>query len=199
MLAVLAVSLVELLALRGMLTRIESEETSHRIARAGRLLELRQQQKAVTITEFAIWDEAYDFASNPKAHRFDNFVRENYTDWLPSRYGDRIIRIWNRKHETLLNWADSGLAGTDLWIPSEQLIAATDRLRTFGGFISTPHGLFLVGASVILRVSDDQATAEPNGYVLAAPPVLAAADPTNYDYVNAWFAEARGCENIHNV
>jgi hypothetical protein len=36
-----------------------------------------------------------------------------------------------------------------------------------------------------------------HGYALAAPPVLAAADPTNYGYVNAWFAEARGCENIH--
>ena len=169
--AVVVVSLVELLAVHGMLVRVEVEETSRRIARARRALELREERKAATVVEFAIWDEAYDFASHPGAGRFANFVRENYTDWLPAHYGDRIIRIWNRKHQLLVSWTDSSLAATDLGIPSDELIAATERLRTFGGFVSTRHGLFLVGASVILRVSDDQATAEPNGFVLAAQPV----------------------------
>jgi two-component system cell cycle sensor histidine kinase/response regulator CckA len=172
-LAVLVVSLVELLALHRMLTRVEAEDIAHRAARAHRSLERHKQQKANTVMEFAIWDEAYDFVSNPGAPRFENFLSENYTGWLPARYGDRIIRIWNRKHEALLNWTDSSLV-SDLRIPSENLIAATERLRTFGGFVSTIHGLFLVGSSVILRVSDDQATAEAKGYVLAAQPVDAA-------------------------
>src|SRR5512132_3249991 len=72
LLAVLAVSLIELFTIHRMLTRVEAEDTSHRVTRARRALERLKQSKANIITEFAMWDEAYDFASDPTARRFDH-------------------------------------------------------------------------------------------------------------------------------
>jgi sensor domain CHASE-containing protein len=170
-LAVLIASLVELLALRGMHNRIEGENIAHQVTRARRALELRQQQKAAIITEFANWDEAYDYASNPHRPGSDAFIQDNYIGWLPVRYGDRVIKIWNRKRETLLSWSDSGFAGLDRRLPADEIIATTVRLRTAGGFLRTSRGLFLAGAAVILRSSDEQMLGEANGVVFAAQPV----------------------------
>jgi PAS domain S-box-containing protein len=170
-LAVLLVSLAQVVATDRMLDGVQSQEITRRVSRARRALELRQQQKAAIISEFAVWDDAYRFADHPQGPGAARFIQENYIGWLPARYNDRVIRIWNRRHESLLSWADSSVAGVDRSIPSEAVIAATERSKTSGGFLMTPRGLFLVGTSVILPSSDQTLSGVSHGYVMAAQPV----------------------------
>lgn len=170
-LAVLLVSLAQVIATDRMLDGVELQEITRRVSRARRALELRQQQKAAIVSEFALWDDAYRFADHPRAPGAAEFIQENYIRWLPARYSDRVIRIWNKRHESLVSWADSSVAGVDHSIPSEAIIAATERTKTNGGFLLTSRGLFLVGSSVILPSADQTLSGVSNGYVMAAQPV----------------------------
>jgi signal transduction histidine kinase/ActR/RegA family two-component response regulator len=155
------------LALRSIVGKVEAENQRDRLARAAALFAMEAQAAKDRVEEYAFWDDTWEYAQAPDAPGAAEFVRENYIEWFPERYGDDLIRIWDRNGRLLVSWTgpDAG-AG---WVPDEE--ALFDLVRQplgVGGFYPAPTGPMLVGAAAIQHTDYEARHEAPNGYILIA-------------------------------
>ncbi|MEK7667146.1 MAG: ATP-binding protein [Gemmatimonadota bacterium] len=156
------------------LRRIEDEDVVAAVTRARLLLQRQGIRHAETIREYAWWTETWTYIDAPRTPQAERFIRENYVDWLPGQYGDRFIAIWSADRRRVFLWADSSALGVESAFEGPGAFDAVDRMRSMGGFVTTPRGLFLAAFSVVVRTEDVTAAGPSHGYAAIARPVTEA-------------------------
>ncbi|MEW5762932.1 MAG: CHASE4 domain-containing protein, partial [Bacillota bacterium] len=67
---------------------------------AVRLLEGAGRQMLATLEDYAIWNETYDQIDLQEA----GWLAENFTDWLPSHFGFRLIALLDRQGQPVYTY-----------------------------------------------------------------------------------------------
>ena len=169
--AFLILALSESLAVRSIRDRVESQEIARRVHRAKRLFERRAASKANLISEFSFWDDTWDMVNAPTTPSSREHIRENFLEWLPERYGDRLIEIWNKEKEPVWSWLDTATVGTHAEIDREDVFRQLETERLTAGYIRGSRGLMLLASALVLREWDQTLQGPSNGFLLAAEPI----------------------------
>jgi PAS domain S-box-containing protein len=136
-----------------------------------RHLERLAETREMTAREYAWWDDTWDFIDRPSGPAAERFIRDNYVDWIPRQYGERVMAIWARDRRLVWSWADPEWRGAEAGIAAGGLFDFLDRRRSVGGLLRTDRGLFLVAASVVVRSSDQTGLGPWHGYLVFANPM----------------------------
>jgi signal transduction histidine kinase/ActR/RegA family two-component response regulator len=166
---ILAVS--EWVAVRHIRDQVESEDIARRVHRARRLFTRRAESKANLISEFSFWDDTWDMVNDPTSAASQEHIRENFLEWLPQRYGDRLIEIWNKRRDSVWAWADTARIGTDYEIERARLFDRLETERLTSGYVRSSKGVMLLASALVLHEWDQTLQGPYNGYLLAAEPL----------------------------
>lgn len=174
LLAFVAVSAVGSLTIGSALRRVEERGVADRLERARHLLLRESEARAATVREYGWWTDTWDFIDAPHTPQAARFVRDNFLGWLPSHYGDRFIGIWSRDRRRAFVWTDSASRGVESVFERPERFALIDSLKSAGGLVATPAGLYLAAVSIVVHTDDPEATGLRNGYLVLARPVTEA-------------------------
>ena len=169
--AFLILALSESFAVRSIRDRVESQDIARRVHRAKRLFARRAESKANLISEFSFWDDTWDMVNAPTSPTSLEHIRENFLEWLPQRYGDRLIEIWDKQKQPVWSWLDTAQVGTDPEIDRAELFRRLETERLTAGYIRGSRGLMLLASAVVLREWDQTLQGPSNGFLLAAEPI----------------------------
>jgi PAS domain S-box-containing protein len=169
--AFLLISVTESLAVHTIIDRVEREDISRQVYRARRLFDRRAASKAELLSEFAFWDDTWDAVSNPESDSSQAHLRVNFLEWLPQRYGDRLIELWDKNRQLVWQSFDTATVGTEHGIDHPKLFDRLETARLLAGYARGSQGLMLVASALILREWDATLQGPSNGYLVAAEPV----------------------------
>ena len=169
--AFLILAVAESFAVRNIRDQVEAEDITRRVYRARSLFSRRAESKANLISEFSFWDDTWDMVNDPTSAASREHIRENFLEWLPQRYGDRLIEIWNRQRDSLWAWADTAVVGTRYEIERAQLFDRLETKRLDAGYIRGSRGLMLLASALVLHEWDQTLQGPYNGYLIAAEPI----------------------------
>lgn len=169
--AFLILAFSEWIALRNIRDRFEAQDVSRRVHRAKGLFARRAESKANLISEFSFWDDTWDVVDHPTSFASREHIRENFREWLPERYGERLIEIWNKKREPVWSWMDTVQVGAGHEIDREKLFDRLDTLRLTAGYVRGSRGVVLLTSAVILRAWDQSLQGPSNGFLITAEPI----------------------------
>ncbi|MEO8201639.1 MAG: response regulator [Gemmatimonadota bacterium] len=165
--AFLLVSVGESIAVRSILHEVERDDISRRVHRTRRLFERLASTKANIVSEFSFWESTWRAEDSPQTPWARQFMRENFLEWLPGRYGEQLIELWSRDRNPVLRWTDSSLAGFAGSLNRQKLFDVADRQKLVGGYAATPRGLVLVASALVLHSYDSRLGGPSNGYLIA--------------------------------
>jgi sensor domain CHASE-containing protein len=169
--AFLILALAQSVAVRAIRDRVEAQDISRRVYRARRLFERRAVSKANLVSEFSFWDDTWDMVENPTSPSSLEHIRENFLEWLPQRYGDRLIEVWDKNRKPVWGWLDSASAGVEHQIDRADLFERLETERLTAGYVRGSRGIMLLAAGVILHEWDQTLSGPSNGFLLAAEPI----------------------------
>ncbi len=169
--AFLLLAVIESYAVRSILDQVEREDLARRVHRARRYFERRAESKANLISEFSFWDDTWDMVNDPHSAASEEHIRENFLEWLPQRYGDRFIEIWDKRRQPVWSWSDTAVVGLHPDIERQEIFdrLTTDRLNA--GYVRGTRGMLLVASALILHEWDQTLQGPYNGYLIAAEPI----------------------------
>jgi PAS domain S-box-containing protein len=166
--AFLLVSVGESLTVRRIIDQVEQQDLTARVHRIRSLFDRRANTKADLVSEFAFWDDAWRLGDEPRSAWARTFIRANFVEWLPTRYNDRMIEVWDRKKEPIFRWSHPSIGGVEYDIDHSWLFPQIDREKLTAGLVATPKGVLLLSGALILHSADYQLQGPSNGYVIAA-------------------------------
>ena len=169
--AFLVLALAESFAVRNIRDQVEAQDIARRVHRARRLFTRRAEGKANLISEFSFWDDTWDMVNTPTTAASQEHIRENFLEWLPQRYGDRLIEIWNKKRDSVWAWADTAEIGTAVEIERSVLFDRLETERLSSGYVRGSKGLILLASALVLHEWDQTLQGPSNGYLIAAEPI----------------------------
>ncbi len=169
--AFLLLSISESYAVRLILHRVEADGLARRLHYAQRFFARRAETKANLISEFAFWNDTWRAVEAPHSLESRTHIRENFLEWLPQRYGERLVELWDKDRTPVWRWADTAMVGLQPGFDWTALFDRLDSSRLGGGYLQTPRGVMLVSAGVILREWDITLKGPTNGYLVAAEPI----------------------------
>jgi PAS domain S-box-containing protein len=159
------------LSVRSALRRVADEDQRQRVERTRLLLAQQGETRAATIREYAWWTETWRFIDAPHTPQSAAFLKDNFLDWVPPHYGDRLIAFWSLDRRRALVWNDSSARQAVAVFERPEAFAFIDSAKSAGGLIATPDGLFLAAFSVVVQTADQTGTGPWHGYVALARPV----------------------------
>jgi signal transduction histidine kinase/sensor domain CHASE-containing protein len=164
-------ALAESIVVREIRDKAEAEEIARRVHRARRLLARQAENKANLVSEFSFWDDTWDMVDQPGSAASQDHLRENFLEWLPQRYDDRLIEIWNKERELVWRWMDSSRIGTGPEIDRTFVFNRVETERLSAGYVRASKGLMLLGTALVLHESDQTLQGPSNGFLITAEPL----------------------------
>ena len=169
--AFLILASTEWLAVRDIRDRFEAQDIARRVHRARALFARRAESKADVLSEFAFWDDTWDVVEHPTSPASKEHINENFLDWLPGRYNQRLVEIWNLKREPVWSWRDTALIGERVEVDRQELFDCLDTERLTAGYVRGSRGLVLLTSALIMREWDQALQGPSNGFLVAAEPI----------------------------
>jgi PAS domain S-box-containing protein len=161
----------ESLAVRNIQDRVETQDIARRVHHARRLFARLAENKANLISEFSFWDDTWDVVNHPTTAASREHIRENFLEWLPQRYGDGLIEIWNKRGEPVWSWSDTIAVGVEQEIDRPALFRQLEAERLSAGYVRGSKGLLLLASALVLHESDQALQGPSNGFIIAAEPI----------------------------
>ncbi len=148
-------------------SRFDREDAAASVRRARVAIGLTTEADRGRITDFAWWDELYSWVERRHPVVLDAFLRDNFINTLPAKYGDQFIGIWRADRAPVAEWHDSAAASFAHAVPLSAIFDLLDRNRTASGFLTLGGAIYRVSGALI-RPSDLESKAPSHGYLVTA-------------------------------
>ena len=80
-------------------SNIENEEVISKTEQSRKLFQSKIKELEITVQDYAIWDENYNKIQEKNID--ETWFKENFTEWLPEKYGIDLVVIVNRNKKII--------------------------------------------------------------------------------------------------
>ncbi len=148
-------------------SRFDQEDALLSVGRARVAIRQSLEADRGRVTDFAWWDELYGWVDRPHPAAIDAFLRDNFINTLPAKYGDQYIGIWRADRTPVALWHDSVAATFAHAAPISSIFDDLDQKRAAAGYLTLGGAIYRVSGAVILP-SDLTRPAPSHGYLITA-------------------------------
>jgi sensor domain CHASE-containing protein len=134
-------------------SNIENEDVISKTEQSNKILQAKIKELGTTVQDYAIWDDTYDKVQEESID--ETWFKENFTEWLPEKYGADLVVIVNRNRKIIDR---HGLNNVNNILNDNKILQLLNEDKynketTVSGFKEYDGQIYMVSACPILKTN----------------------------------------------
>lgn len=127
-------------------SKVENENVISSANQSKKVFQLKINELERIVQDYAFWDENYYKVQEDNVD--ETWYKENFTEWLPEKYGIDLIVILNKNKRII---AEHGLKNGNDILNDNNLLKSLDKKIGVSGFIKYAGDIYIISESPILK------------------------------------------------